>query len=55
VKEGKVRKDEYIMLNCTGGGTLGAISKGFVLKTPDLVLEPDTDAATVIQKVKALF
>ena len=55
VKEGKVRKDEYIMLNCTGGGTLGAISKGFVLKKPDLVLEPDTDAATVIQKVKALF
>ena len=55
VKEGKVRKDEYIMLNCTGGGTLGAISKGFVLKKPDLILEPETDAATVVKKVKALF
>ena len=55
VKEGKVKKDEYIMLNCTGGGTLGAISKGFVLKQPDLVLAPDTDAETVIKKVKALF
>ena len=55
VKEGKVKKDEYIMLNCTGGGTLGAISKGFVLKQPDLILEPDTDAQTVINKVKALF
>ena len=55
VKEGKVKKNEYIMLNCTGGGTLGAISKGFVLKQPDLVLSPDTDAETVIKKVKALF
>ena len=43
------------MLNCTGGGTLGAISKGFVVKQPDLVLEPDTDAETVVKKVKALF
>ncbi|MBR4002203.1 MAG: cysteate synthase [Bacteroidales bacterium] len=55
VKEGKVKKDEYIMLNCTGGGTLGAISKGFVLKQPDLVLEPDLDAEQVVRKVKNLF
>lgn len=55
VKEGKVRKDDYIMLNCTGGGTLGAISKGFVTKRPDLILEPDLDAAEVVKKVKALF
>ena len=55
VKEGTVRKDEYIMLNCTGGGTLAAISKGFVVKEPDLVLDPDTPAGTVVQKVKALF
>ena len=55
VREEKVRNDEYIMLNCTGGGTLGAISKGFVVKQPDLVLEPDTDAETVVKKVKALF
>ncbi len=43
------------MLNCTGGGTLGAISKGFVLKQPDLVLEPDLDAEQVVRKVKNLF
>ncbi len=55
VKEGKVKKDEYIMLNCTGGGTLGAMSKGFVLKQPDLVMEPGMDAAEVVKKVKALF
>ena len=55
VKEKKKKKDEYIMLNCTGGGTLGAISKGFVLKQPDLVLEPDLDAEQVVRKVKNLF
>ena len=55
VKEGKVKKNEYIMLNCTGGGTLGAMSKGFVVKQPDLILAPDTDTETVIKKVKALF
>jgi len=55
VQEGKVKKDECIMLNCTGGGTLGAMSKGFVLKQPDLVLEPDLDAEQVVRKVKGLF
>ena len=55
VQEGKVKKDECIMLNCTGGGTLGAMSKGFVLKQPDLVLEPDLDAEQVVRKVKNLF
>ena len=34
---------------------LGAMSKGFVLKQPDLVMEPGTDAAEVVKKVKALF
>lgn len=55
VKEGRVKKDEFVMLNCTGGGTLGAMSKGFVFKEPDLVLQPDLPAETVIQKVKQLF
>jgi len=41
VREGAVKKDEYIMLNCTGGGVLGAMARGFVLKDPDLVLSPD--------------
>lgn len=55
VEEGKVAKDDFIMLNCTGGGTLSAMSKGYVFKTPDLVLEPSTPADEVIAKVKALF
>ena len=55
VKEGAVRKDEYIMLNCTGGGTLGALSRGFVLQEPDLVLPPDLPAEEVVSAVSALF
>lgn len=55
VQEGAVKKDEFIMLNCTGGGSLMAMSKGFVFKTPDLVLSPDTPAEEVIRQVKALF
>lgn len=55
VKEGKVKKDEYIMLNCTGGGTLGAMSKGFVYKEPDLVISQDTPAEEVVKQVLELF
>lgn len=55
VESGAVQKDECIMLNCTGGGNLGAMSKGYVFKTPDLVLTPDTPADEVVAKVKELF
>ena len=55
VREGAVKKDEYIMLNCTGGGTLGALSRGFLLKEPDLVLSPDLPAEEVVRAVSALF
>ena len=55
VKEGVVKKDDYIMLNCTGGGTLGAMSKGFVHKVPDLILSPDLPAEEVVRAVKGLF
>ena len=55
VADGAVSKDEYIMLNCTGGGTLGAMSKGFVFKEPDLVLSPDTPAGEVIRAVKEIM
>ncbi len=55
VWEGKVKKDEYIMLNCTGGGTLGSMAKGFQLKEADLVLSPDLPAEEIIAKVDALF
>ena len=43
------------MLNCTGGGTLSAMSKGFVHKEPDLVLSPDLPAEEVVRSVLALF
>lgn len=55
VKEGKVGKDDFVMLNCTGGGTLAAMSKGYVFKSSDLELAPDTPSEEVIAKVKALF
>ena len=55
VKEGTVKKDEYIMLNCTGGGSLMAMSKGFVFKEPDLILSPDLPAEEIIRQVKAIL
>ena len=55
IEEGKVRKDEYIMLNCTGGGTLAAMSKGFIFKEPDLILSPDLPAEEIINKINKLF
>lgn len=55
VKEEKVCKEDYIMLNCTGGGTLAAMSKGYVFKESDLELDPDTPSSDVISSVKALF
>lgn len=55
VKEGAVKKDEFIMLNCTGGGTLHAMSKGFVFKEPDLILSPDLPADEIIRQVLKLF
>ena len=55
VEEGKVSKKEYIMLNCTGGGTLSAMSKGYVFKEPDLVLSPDLPAEEIINQINKLF
>lgn len=55
VREGKVGKDEYIMLNCTGGGTIEAMSKGYVVKSPDLVLSPDMPAEDVVKAVFGMF
>ena len=55
VNDGVVKKDDYIMLNCTGGGTLSAMSKGFVHKDPDLVLSPDMPADEVVRSVIDLF
>ncbi len=55
VQDGTVKKDEYIMLNCTGGGTLQAMSKGYVLKEPDLILSPDLPSEEIIRQVLKLF
>ncbi len=55
VSSGAVRKDEVIMLNATGGGTLAAMRKGFVYKDIDLVLSPDLPAEEVVSKVDSLF
>ena len=55
VNDGVVKKEDYIMLNCTGGGTLSAMSKGFVHKEPDLVLSPDLPADEVVRAVMNLF
>lgn len=55
VGEGIVAKEDYVMLNCTGGGTLAAMSNGFVFKKSDLEIEPETPSSEVIARVKALF
>ena len=55
VKEGKVHRDENIMLNCTGGGLLGSMSKGYVFKEPDLILSPDLPEEEIIAAVDSLF
>lgn len=55
VEDGKVGKEDTVMLNCTGGGTLAAMSKGYVFKGSDLELDPRTPASDVISKVKNLF
>lgn len=55
VNDGTVKKDEFIMLNCTGGGTLGSMARGYVLKEPDLVLSPDLPAAEIIEAISNLF
>lgn len=43
------------MLNITGGGMLGATKKGFILKEPDLILDPDLPAEEIIAAVDKLF
>lgn len=55
VSEGKVKKDDLIMLNCTGGGSLASMAKGYVLKEPDLILSPELPAEDIIKAVNGLF
>lgn len=53
--EGKVGKDDTVMLNITGGGLLKATEDGFTLKEPDLVLSPDLPYEEIIAAVDKLF
>ena len=55
VREGKVLKEDVVMLNITGGGSLSAMAKGFHLLEPELVLSPDLSADEIIAKVDSLF
>lgn len=55
VREGRVGKDDCIMLNCTGGGILASMARGYVLKEPDLVLDPSLPAEEIIAAVARLF
>lgn len=55
LEEGKITKDETVMLNITGGGRLNASKKGFVMKEPDLILSPDLPEEEIIAATNSLF
>lgn len=55
VRDGLVGKEDVIMINVTGGGSLAAQSRGYFIKEPDLILSPDLPAEEIINKVNALF
>ena len=56
VKKGIVKKGEIIMLNVTGGGEkLFKAENDFITASANLVLNPETPAGEVIEKVLALF
>lgn len=56
VREEKVRKDEVIMLNITGGGeALTKSEQKVVYAKPHLVLDPDLPAEEVVSAVMGLY
>ena len=56
LKEGKVSKEEVIMLNITGGGEERAKSEQEVVYAqPHLVMDPDLPAEEIVSKVLKLF
>ena len=55
VRNGQVQKEDVVMVNVTGGGSLAAQSKGYVVKDPDLILDPDLPAEQIIAAVNSLF
>lgn len=56
VAEGRLRKDETVMLNITGGGeSLMKSEHEVVYAKPHLVLDPDLPAEEIVKAVSALF
>lgn len=55
VESGQVKKEDVIMINVTGGGSLGAQSKGYFVKEPDMIIDPSLPAEEIIKKVDSLF
>ena len=55
IREGHIGKDDVIMLNVTGGGSLAAMRDGYTLLEPELVLSPELSADEIIAKVDSLF
>lgn len=55
IQEGKVGKDDVIMLNITGGGMLNSTKKGFFMKEPDLVISPELPAEEIIKAVNSIL
>lgn len=55
IREGRVHKEDVVMLNITGGGSLAAMGKGYHLLEPELVLSPELSADEIIAKVDSLF
>ncbi|MBQ6689829.1 MAG: cysteate synthase [Bacteroidales bacterium] len=56
VREGKVQKDEIIMLNITGGGEERAKTENEVIYAkPMLVLDPDLPTEEIVSEVLKLF
>jgi len=55
VADGRVAKDEMVMVNCTGGGTLSRMSGGYVFKRSDLELDPSLPSSEVIARVRGIL
>ena len=55
INEGKVNKEEIIMLNITGGGMLNSTKNGFSMRKPDLVLDPDLPEEDIVAAVNSLL
>lgn len=55
LKDGKIKSNDTVMLNVTGGGMLIAKQEGFFEAEPALVLSPELPADIIVSKVKSLF